>query len=160
MRTKAAQEALRVVKGEPPAVVIVSTYVTNDPEQDLRLKWDNPPKLSMGPQELVTIPSEAALVEMLKWAGFSTILRDIPYPFYERYADTGFGFYYGLKEMDATTLGRVISKLDVREAYDPELPLSQIVCLEPGAKPKADTKNYSPRRRIANRLHWAIDKVF
>ena len=152
-------DVLKTAGGVTRAVVIVSTYVTDDLNPDLRLKWDDPSKLSMGHQELVTLPSMPALVEMLKWAGFNLILQDIHYPFYERYASSGFGFYYGLKEIDATTLGRVISELDVQETYDPELPLSQIVRLEPGTKPKTDTRSRNLRRKIANRLHWAVDKL-
>ena len=152
-------DVLKAVGDATRAVVIASTYVTRDPEPDLRLKWDNPSKLSMGHQELVTIPSQSALVEMLKWAGFNTVLRDIPYPFHERYAGSGFGFYYGLKGINATTLERVISELDVRQDYDPELPLSQIVRLEPDVKSKPDAESFSLRKRIAARLHRAIDKV-
>ena len=128
------------------SVMVISTYTTNDRQADLRLKWDNPQKLSMGNKELVTIPSESALIEMLHWAGCTTILRDIPYPFYHRYRDAGFGFYYALKGMDDERTRQLLAALRAREQYDPKLHDSQIVCLAPAAEPATRLLEETPKQ--------------
>ena len=149
-------EVLKAVGDATRSIIVISTYVTGDDDPDLRLKTENSSAASTGHQDLVTVPSEAALLQMLKWAGFATVLRDIPYPFYERYKGKSFGFYYALKGVDTNTLERIASNLAVRDSYDPKLLESQVVDVHAAM---AVPRHRSLREKVAGRLHGAIDKV-
>ncbi|MGE5340264.1 MAG: class I SAM-dependent methyltransferase [Candidatus Omnitrophota bacterium] len=112
------------------SMLLISTYASKEPEPILKLQYDNPDKDSMGFQELVTTPSELALLHMLKFAGFDTILRDYPYPFYEKYRKSDFGFFYAIKSsVSQETINALFNELDVKNTYKPRLKKHQIVHL-------------------------------
>ena len=141
------------------SLVVVNTYAFNEPEPVLKLKRENPEKDSTGFQELVTTPSEKALIEMLDFAGFDIILRDYPYPFYERYRDSNFGFFYGIKSggLEKDKIQRLFKDLNVKETYNPKLKQSQVVHLKSRGNREA---RQSIRKRLGLKLHKVIDKLF
>ncbi|MCP4216749.1 MAG: DUF1698 domain-containing protein [bacterium] len=139
------------------SMLLVNTYASPQKEPVLHLKREDPEKDSTGFQELITWPSESALVEMLDFAGFDIVLRDYPYPFYERYRDSDFGFFYGLKSSSVSKdkIDAVMSELNVRDTYEPNLKAPQVVRLQ---KYKAPEK-LSLKQRFGLKLMNAIDKA-
>jgi len=138
--------------------MLVHTYASPEPEPVLKLKRENPEKDSTGFQSLITTPSASGVVEMLDFAGFDIILREYPYPFYERYRNSNFGFFYGIKSGKLNkNMESLFAELKVREFYDPRLKGSQIVRLKrtgPGANIPG------VKKRIGMKLHRLIDRVF
>jgi SAM-dependent methyltransferase len=157
-------DVLKTLGNMTGSMLLVSTYASRDPEPVLKLKWENPEKDSMGFQELVTTPSECALTDMLKFSGFNVVLRDYPYPFFEKYRNSDFGFFYAIKStVGKDKIDAVFKDLHVKESYDPELNQSQIVCLmSPGQcmEMKEMKKMKSIRKRTGKKLHGVIDKIF
>jgi SAM-dependent methyltransferase len=152
-------DALKKLGRMTGSMLLLSTYASGEPFPCLKLKWEDPGKDSMGFQELVTTPSEAAVVEMLHFAGFDTVLRDYPYPFYERYRGSDFGFFYGIKSNAAgkDKIHAIFNDLNVRESYNPKSKQSQVVHLksfDPGMEKR------SAGKRIGLKLHGIIDKLF
>lgn len=140
------------------SMLLLNTYASEEPEPLLKLKRENPGKDSTGFQELVTGPSESAVIDMLDFSGFDVILRDYPYPFYERYQGSNFGFFYALKSgIGKEKIQAIFKELNVRETYIPKLKQHQIVRLKLRERQKG---KISIRKRIGLKLHAIIDKVF
>jgi SAM-dependent methyltransferase len=141
------------------AMLLVNTYASKEPGPVLKLKRENPGKDSTGFQELVTTPSEAAVVDMLDFAGFDIVLREYPYPFYERFRDSAFGFFYGIKSAASAEdkIRSLLETLHARDAYDPELHKSQIVRLQPTGRCE---KMFPLKKRFGMKLHKIVDKIF
>jgi SAM-dependent methyltransferase len=140
------------------SMLLLNTYALQEPEPILKLKRENPEKDSTGFQELVTKPSERAIVEILDFSGFDIILRDYPYPFYERYKDSDFGFFYALKSgIGKEKIQAVLDDLKVQDSYIAHLPQHQIVRL---TSQRTRQGKKSLRKRIGMKLHEAIDNVF
>ncbi len=140
------------------SMMLINTYAYPGPDPVIKLKREDPDKDSTGFQELISIPSEKAVVEMLDFAGFTTILRHYPYPFYEKYKDAHFGFFYAVKStVPPVKVDAVLKDLEVREAYDPGLKCSQVVRLEPVGKQSKTKPRFKERLRL--KLHTAIDKM-
>ncbi|MCP4154844.1 MAG: methyltransferase domain-containing protein [bacterium] len=140
------------------SMLLVNTYATPHKEAVLKLKREDPEKDSAGFQELITRPSESALVEMLNFAGFDIILRDYPYPFYERYRNSTFGFFYGIKSsIGQEKIDQIFKDLNVQETYNPKLKQPQIVRLK---LPEPENGPLSLKKRVGLKLHCLIDKLF
>ncbi|MCP5106139.1 MAG: class I SAM-dependent methyltransferase [bacterium] len=141
------------------AMLLISTYATKEPEPVLNLKREDPEKDSTGFQELVTTPSETAVVDMLDFAGFDIVLRDYPYPFYERYRGSTFGFFYGIKSavVGEDKIRTLLEILNVRDTYNPKLKQHQIVRLKP---PERVKKPLTFKKRTGLKLHKIVDKLF
>ncbi|MCP5050160.1 MAG: methyltransferase domain-containing protein [bacterium] len=139
------------------SMLLLSTYASPGPEPVLTLKRENPDKDSTGFQELITTPSQGALIEMLNFAGFDLVLRDYPYPFYERYRGSDFGFFYAVKtsNMEKGKSDALLKQLKVRDAYDPKLKQHQVVRLT-----RPEPRALGLKKRIGLKLHGLIDKVF
>ena len=139
-------------------MLLVNTYASSEPQPILKLKREDPEKDSTGFQGLITRPSQAALWEMLDFAGFDVILRDYPYPFYERYRDSDFGFFYAIKSRgDQEKVRKILNDLEVREAYNPRSKQHQIVRIR---KQPPGQSRLSFRKRTGKTLHKLIDKLF
>ncbi len=140
------------------SMLLISTYASREPEPILKIKRENPEKDSTGFQEMITTPSEQAVVEMLDFAGFDLILRDYPYPFYERYRNSDFGFFYAIKTYGSDEKKKAIYKaLNITESYNRDLKKHQIVHLKPirlGITPKKTVK-----QRVRSKIHAIIDKT-
>lgn len=140
------------------SMMLVHTYASPEPAPILKLKRENPEKDSTGFQSLITTPSASGVVEMLDFAGFDIILREYPYPFYQRYRDSDFGFFYGIKSGKLNKNAEsLLAQLKVRESYDPRLKEPQIVRLkrtEPGENLPG------LKKRIGMKLHKLIDTLF
>lgn len=138
------------------SMLLVNTHASGHPEPVLRLKRENPEKDSTGFQELITTPSEAAVVEMLDFAGFDIILRDYPYPFYERYRGSDFGFFYGIKSsaLDEEKQQALFEQLHVRDRYRPGLKQSQVVRLSRESMQRNAAKSGLRKmlRKLANKF--------
>lgn len=138
------------------SMLLVNTHASGHPEPVLRLKRENPDKDSTGFQELITTPSEAAVVEMLNFAGFDIILRDYPYPFYERYRGSDFGFFYGIKSAGVAPekIEAMFRELNVTDTYRPGLKEPQVVRLtREGMRKKAERSGLRKMlRKLANRF--------
>lgn len=141
------------------SMLLLSTYAAPGPEAVLKLKWENTEKDSTGFQELITTPSERAVVEMLHFAGFDLILRDYPYPFYERYRGSDFGFFYALKtkHLEPQKVTALLTSLQVQENYNPRVKEHQIVRL---SLPGQDSVAPSLKKRLGLKLHRFIDTLF
>jgi SAM-dependent methyltransferase len=141
------------------SMMLLSTYASKDKEAVLKLKRENPDKDSTGFQELITTPSEKAVVEMLDFAGFDLILRDYPYPFYERYRGSDFGFFYAAKtaHIDPQKINALLDQLKVRGTYDPKLKEHQVVRLR---REEDRGRPLSLKKRIGLKLHSIIDTLF
>jgi SAM-dependent methyltransferase len=152
-------DVIKTVGDITNSLVVVNTYASGEPVPVLKLKRENPEKDSTGFQELVTTPSQKALIEMLDFAGFDIILRDYPYPFYERYRDSDFGFFYGIKSGDTgkDKIQRLFEDLNVKETYKPKLKQSQVVHLK---SPGNREVRQNIKKRIGLKLHNVIDKLF
>jgi SAM-dependent methyltransferase len=139
------------------SMLLVNSYASEEEMPVLRLKREDPEKDSTGFQELITRPSQTALVEMLDFAGFDLILRDYPYPFYERYRKTDFGFFYAIKSNgDQDKVRMILDELNVQETYNPKTRRHQIVRLKrPGPLPG----KLSIKKRIRLKLYSIIDKL-
>lgn len=137
-------------------MLLMSTYASPGSEPVLTLKRENPDKDSTGFQELITTPSERAVIEMLDFAGFDLILRDYPYPFYERYRGSDFGFFYAVKTRDVheDKLQALLKRLEVRTRYQPGLKEHQVVRLALEKEPR------TLKKRIGMKLHGLVDKLF
>lgn len=140
------------------SMLLVNSYASGEQMPVLRLKREDPGKDSTGFQELVTRPSQTALVEMLDFAGFDLILRDYPYPMYERYRKSDFGFFYAIKSGgDRDKVRMILKDFNVQETYDPKSKQQQIVRL---IRPEPHQGKLSIKKRIGIKLHSTIDKVF
>jgi len=140
------------------SMLLVNTYASEEPASLLKLKRENPGKDSTGFQELITGPSESAVIDMLDFSGFDVILRDYPYPFYERYRDSNFGFFYALKSgIGEEKIQAIFKELNVQETYIAKLKRHQIVRLKFQETQKGKK---SIKKRIGMKLHNVIDKVF
>jgi SAM-dependent methyltransferase len=140
------------------SMLLLNTYASGEPEPLLKLKRENPGKDSTGFQELVTNPSESAVIDMLDFSEFDVILRDYPYPFYERYQGSDFGFFYALKSgIGKERIQALFNELNVQETYNPKLKQHQIVRLKFQGTQK---RKLSMRKRMGLKLHSIIDKVF
>ena len=62
--------------------LLIATFINKDTDSSLALMKENVDHAGSGAKSLVTRPSEKALVDMLEFAGFSSISRYIPYPFF------------------------------------------------------------------------------
>jgi len=138
------------------SMLLMSTYASPGSEPVLSLKRENPEKDSTGFQELITTPSERAVIEMLDFAGFDLILRDYPYPFYERYRGSDFGFFYAIKtkDVDEKKIQALMERLNVRKEYQPGLKEHQIIRLS------LEKEQKSLKQRIGSKLHGLVDKLF
>ncbi len=140
------------------SMLLVNSYASEEKMPVLRLKREDPGKDSTGFQELVTRPSQTALVEMLDFAGFDLILRDYPYPMYERYRKSDFGFFYAIKSgADQDKVRMILKDFNVQETYDPKNKQQQIVRLR---RPEPHQGKLSIKKRIGIKLHSTIDKLF
>jgi hypothetical protein len=141
------------------AMLLLSTYAAPGPEAVLKLKREDIDKDSTGFQELITTPSQQAVIEMLDFAGFDLILRDYPYPFYERYRRSDFGFFYAIKTkgMDEQKRQALLQQLGVRDRYNPRLKCHQVVRLSRAPLP---TGKPPVVKRIGLKLHRIIDFIF
>ncbi|UCC39598.1 MAG: methyltransferase domain-containing protein [Candidatus Aminicenantes bacterium] len=151
-------ETLKRIGEMTNSLILIHTYALRDPTPLLVLKREDPSKDSTGLHALVTRPSEGALIEMLDFAGFDIILREYPFPFYERYVNSDFGFFYGLKSsMGQHIIDNILSDLDVKETYNSKLNRSQIVRLR---KSESQLEKRYIRKRVGEILHSMIDKIF
>ncbi len=141
------------------SMLLLSTYATPGKDAVLNLKRENPEKDSTGFQELITTPSEQAVIEMLDFAGFDLILRDYPYPFYERYRGSDFGFFYAIKSkhIAETKINGLLERLHVRNSYNPRLKSHQVVRL---SKTLKVTGKPSLKKRMGLKLHKIVDVLF
>jgi len=140
------------------SMLLVNSYASGEEMPVLRLKREDPGKDSTGFQELITRPSQTALVEMLDFAGFDLILRDYPYPMYERYRKSDFGFFYAIKSGgDQDKIRMILKDFNVQETYDPKSKQQQIVRLK---RPEPQQGKLSIKKRIGIKLHSIIDKLF
>lgn len=141
------------------SMMLLSTYAFQDDEPVILLKRENPDKDSTGFQELITTPSEKAVIEMLDFAGFDLVLRDYPYPFYEKYRGSDFGFFYAIKTagVDKQKIAALLDKLNVRDTYNPKLKEHQIVHLR---LEDNQAKSLGVKERFGLKLQDMIGKLF
>lgn len=140
------------------SMLLVNSHVSPEEMPVLILKREDPGKDSTGFQELITRPSQTALVEMLDFAGFDLILRDYPYPMYERYRKSDFGFFYAIKSGgDQDKIRLILKDLNVHETYNPKIKQQQIVRLK---RPEPQQGKLAFKKRIGLKLHSIVDKLF
>lgn len=140
-------------------MMLLSTYAFQDDRPVILLKRENPDKDSTGFQELITTPSEKAVIEMLDFAGFDLVLRDYPYPFFERYRGSDFGFFYAIKTagIDDRKIEALLEKLKVRDTYQSKLNEHQIVRLQ---RQDGQANSLGVKERFGLKLQQMIKKLF
>ncbi len=150
-------DVLKTIGNITGSMVLLSTYASGERDPILKLKREDPDKDSTGFQELITTPSEAAVVEMLDFAGFDVVLRDYPFPFFERYRNSNFGFFCGIKSSAVAPekLEALFKELKVWDHYRPGVQESQIVRLYR----QRPTEN-GMKRKICTKLGRLADKIF
>jgi tRNA (mo5U34)-methyltransferase len=151
-------DVLKKIGAVTGSLLLINTYASRARDSVLHLTFEDPDKDPAGHQALVTFPSERALLDMLAFAGFDVVLRDYPYPFFPRYRDSDFGFFYALKSgVGAERLAAIRERLDVQPAYRPGRRRSQVVCLR-GA-PAGGPERPALRERAAGCCHRVIDRL-
>lgn len=145
-------EVLRRVGQITGSMILVNSYAPRTPEPELRLLWEDPAKDSTGHQELVTTPTEGAIVEMLHYAGCDLILRHYPHPMHPRYADSSFGFIYGLKCPDPERQKAILETFQVRAAYRRGAKETQLVRLLPRSQQPPRGASFHMLERVVQRL--------
>lgn len=116
-------------------VLIIMTFIQNDDKSSLRLIREDRHLPGSGAMDLVTRPSEKAVVDMLDFVGFNEVARYYPYPFFDFGERNSAGIniktwaiYIASKSDKNKNIGKVIQ--DVKEKYDKNIKKPQWVILK------------------------------
>ena len=134
-------ETLRALGKITQKVIAVQTFITGSDAPILKLKDENVGLVGSGLTSVVCHPSQSATVKMLQYAGFDTILRICPYPYFTsplmarpHNATRHFGFFYGIKTT-VVDKAKLYSLLNVTETYDPNKQETQVVVINNDTPP-------------------------
>ncbi len=130
-------EVLMQVSSITSNVMIIMTFIIMDSTSSLRLIREDANLPGSGAKNLITRPSEKAVVDMLEFVGFNEVARYYPYPFFDFGGSDSMGInvrgwavYIACKSDKDRNIRRAVGNITVNRYYDKNLKNSQWVILK------------------------------
>jgi tRNA (mo5U34)-methyltransferase len=130
---------LRMLSQLTARLIAIQTFMGDSAEAALLLHDDDVDLPGSGLFSLVCRPTQSAIVRMLQHAGFSTVLRVCPFPYYAHpevklSRKRHLGFFYGIKT-EGDEQASILERLQVIREYTSTLERTQIVQLHEHTPP-------------------------